>query len=49
MYTDFRIAQNIRYLAYKCDFFIKVLVKLTCTDIINRVCDEWKDQMTEDK
>ncbi len=48
MYTDSRIAQNIRYLAYKCGFYIKDLVKLTCTDIISRVCDEWKDRMTED-
>ncbi len=39
MYTDSRIGQNIRYLAYKCGFDIKDLVKLTCTDIISRVCD----------
>ncbi len=31
MYTDSRIGQNIRYLAYKCGFSIKDLVKLTCT------------------
>ncbi len=48
MYTDSRIGQNIRYLAYKCEFYIKDLIQLTCTDIISRVCDEWKDQMTDD-
>ncbi len=48
MYTDSRIGQNIIYLAYKCGFYIKYLVRLTCMDIINRVCDEWKDRMTED-
>ncbi len=48
MYTDSRIGQNIRYLAYKYGYYIKDLVKLTCTDIINRVCYEWKDRMTED-
>ncbi len=48
MYTDSRIGQNIRYLAYKCGFCIKDLFKLTCIDIISRVCDEWKDRMTED-
>ncbi len=48
MHTDSRIGQNIRYLAYKWGFYIKDLVKLTCTDIISRVCDEWKDRMTED-
>ncbi len=48
MYTDSGIGQNIRYFAYKCGFYIKDLVKLTCTDIIRRVCDEWKNRMTED-
>ncbi len=48
MYTDSRIGQNIRYFTYKCRFNIKDFVKLTCTDIISRVCDEWKDRMTED-
>ncbi len=43
-----RIGQNIRYLAYKCRFYIKDLVKFTCTDIISRVCDEWKNRMIED-
>ncbi len=42
MYTDFRIGHNIRYLAYKFGFYIQDLIKLTCTDIINRVYDEWK-------
>ncbi len=42
MYTDSRIGHNIRYLAYKCGFYIQDLIKLTCTDIINRVYDEWK-------
>ncbi len=45
---DSRIGQNIIYLVYKWGFYIKDLVKLTCTNIISRVCDEWKDQMTED-
>ncbi len=48
MYTDYGIGQNIRYLAYKCRFYIKDLVKLTCTNSISRACDEWKDRMTED-
>ncbi len=48
MYTDSRIGQNIRCLAYKCGFYIKDLVKLTCIDIVSRVSDEWKDQMAED-
>ncbi len=47
MYTYSRIGQNIRHLAYKYGFYIKDLVKLTFTDIISRVCDEWKDRMTE--
>ncbi len=34
-------------MAYKCGFYTKDLVKFTCIDIINRECDEWKDQMTE--
>ncbi len=48
MDTDSRIGQNIKYLAHKCGFYIKDLVKLTCTGIISRVCGEWKDRMTED-
>ncbi len=40
--------KNIRYLAYTCRFYIKDLVKLTCIDIISKVCDEWKDRMTAD-
>ncbi len=48
MSTDSRIGQHIRYLAYKCGFYIKDLVMLICTDIISRVCDEWKYWMTED-
>ncbi len=48
MYTNCGIGQNIRYLAYKCGFYFKNLVNLTCTDIISRVCDEWKDRITED-
>ncbi len=34
MYTDSRIEQNIRYLAYKCGFYIQDVIKLTCTNII---------------
>ncbi len=37
MYTDSRIGQNIRNLAYTCGFYIQDLIKLTCTDTINRV------------
>ncbi len=48
MYTDSRIGQNIRYLAYKCGLYITDFVNHTFTDIISRVCDEWKDRMTED-
>ncbi len=48
MYTDSRIGHNIRYLAYKCGFYIKDLVKLTCTNIISSICDESKDRMTDD-
>ncbi len=48
MYTDSRIGENIIYLAYKCGFYIKDLVKLTCTNIISSICDESKDRMTED-
>ncbi len=48
MHTDSWIGQNIRYLEYKCGFYVKDLVKLTCTDIISIVCDEWKDRMTDD-
>ncbi len=35
MFTDSRIEQNIRYLSYKCGFYIQDLIKLTCNDIIN--------------
>ncbi len=48
MYTDSRIGQNIRYLAYKCGFYIKDFVMLTSSDIISRIYEEWKDRMTED-
>ncbi len=33
MYTDSRIGQHIRYLAYKCIFYISDLTKLVCTPI----------------
>ncbi len=42
VYTDSRIGRNIRYLAYKCLFDIQDLIKLTYTDFINRVYDEWE-------
>ncbi len=48
MNSDSRIRQNIRYLAYECGFYIKDLTKLTCTDIISRICAERKDRMTGD-
>ncbi len=47
MYTDSRIQQNIRYLAYKCGFNIQNLIKLTCSDIINILNDEWKARVKE--
>ncbi len=39
---------NIRYLAYKCGLYIQDLIKLTCTDIINRVYDEGKFHVKEE-
>ncbi len=38
MYNDCRIGK----ISDKCGFYIQDLIKLTCTDIINRVYDEWK-------
>ncbi len=48
MCADSRIGQNIRYFAYKCGFYIQDLIKLTCTDIINRVYDEKKACVKEE-
>ncbi len=40
MNTDSTIGQSIRYMAYKCGFYITDSVEFTYTDIISRVCDE---------
>ncbi len=47
MYVDSRIGHNIIYLAYKRGFYTQDVIKLTCTDIINRVYDEWKSSLRE--
>ncbi len=33
---------------YKCGCYIQDLSKLTCTDIINRVYDQWKAHVKEE-